>query len=319
MSVSLLTPAQIQAKLAAKNYPAQQAYLAMYSTWWGGIVTEPGLMTIPVDDHLVHRGDGVFEAIKVVTGRIFLFAEHMRRLQDSAEQIGLKLPMSAGDVKDIISEAMRAAKVQDALLRLYLSRGPGGFTTNPYDSVGEQLYLVVTSLKTLPSEKYEQGVSIAKSAVPPKDPTLARIKSCNYLPNVLMKKESVDRGVDFTINIDSAGNFLEGSTENMVILDHAGNLIRPPLFQILKGTTMMRAFELAEALVKTGQIKNIQEQNITESDIVNAKEVMMIGTTLDVLPVTSFEGKKIGNGTQGPVAKELNQLIRQDFVNGIQI
>ncbi|WP_413578528.1 aminotransferase class IV [Bdellovibrio sp. HCB290] len=319
MSVTLLTPAQIQAKLAERKYPAQQTYLAMYSTWWGGIVTEPGLMTVPVDDHLVHRGDGVFEAIKVVNGRIFLFNEHMRRLEASAQQIGLKLPISVADVKNIIAEAMRAAKVQDALLRLYLSRGPGGFTTNPYDSVGEQLYLVVTSLKLLPPEKYEQGVSIAKSAVPPKEPSMARIKSCNYLPNVLMKKESVDRGVDFTINLDSAGNFLEGSTENMVIVDQAGNLVRPPLHQILKGTTMMRAFELAESLVKTGQLKAIQERNITESDIVSAKEVMMIGTTLDVLPVTSFEGMKIGSGTQGPVAKELNRLVREDIKNGVRI
>ncbi|WP_413581403.1 aminotransferase class IV [Bdellovibrio sp. HCB288] len=319
MSLTLLTPAQILAKLAEKKYPAQQSYLAMYSTWWGGIVTEPGLMTVPVDDHLVHRGDGVFEAIKVVNGRIFLFAEHMRRLEASAAQIGLKLPMSIADVKTAISETMKVANVQDALLRLYVSRGPGGFTTNPYDSVGEQLYLVVTTLKLLPPEKYQEGVSIAKSAVPPKEPAFARIKSCNYLPNVLMKKESVDRGVDFTINVDEKGNFLEGSTENMVILDKDGVLVRPPLHQILKGTTMMRTFELAESLVKSGELKSIQERNITEQDIKSAKEVMMIGTTLDVLPVTKYEGQKIGAGVQGPVAKKLNELVREDMKNAEQI
>lgn len=313
MSVALLTPEQVHAKLAAKNYPAQQTYLAMYSTWLEGITTTPGLMTVPIDDHLVHRGDGVFEAIKVINNRVFLIDEHLARLSASAMQIGLTLPLSISEIKSVIAETMTAAGVKDALLRLYISRGPGGFTTNPYDSVAAQMYLVVTTLKQLPAEKYLQGVSIAKSVVPPKDPAMARIKSCNYLPNVLMKKESVDRGVDFTINIDAQGNFLEGSTENMVILSADGLLIRPFLNQILKGTTMMRAFELAESLLVQGKITGIKEKNISESDIKNAKEVMMIGTTLDVLPVTSYEGQRIGTGQQGPVAKELNELLRESM------
>ncbi len=319
MSVALLTAEQVQAKLAEKNYPAQQTYLAMYSTWWDGIVTEPGMMVVPIDDHLVHRGDGVFEAIKVLNGRAFLFDEHLRRLESSAKQIGMSLPMTVDKIKFIISQAVTAAGVKDALLRLYISRGPGGFTTNPYDSVGAQMYLVVTTLKLLPPEKYQQGVSIGKSAVPPKDPTLARIKTCNYLPNVLMKKESVDRGIDFTINVDEQGHFLEGSTENIVMLDKDGFLIRPPLHQILKGTTMIRTLELAEALVKSGKIAGIQERNFSEADIKSAKEVMMIGTTLDVLPVTSYEGMKIGQGVQGPVAKELNELLREDMKKAVLI
>ncbi|WP_413561391.1 aminotransferase class IV [Bdellovibrio sp. HCB209] len=313
MSVALLTAEQVQAKLSAKKYPAQQTYLAMYSTWLEGITTEPGLMTIPIDDHLVHRGDGVFEAIKVVNGRVFLIDEHLARLESSAAQIGLSLPMSVDKIKSVIAETMQAAKVQEALLRLYISRGPGGFTTNPYDSISSQMYLVVTSLKTLPPEKYQQGVSIGKSKIPPKDPSMARIKSCNYLPNVLMKKESVDRGIDFTINLDGNGNFLEGSTENMVILNSQNVLVRPFLNQMLKGTTMMRTFELAEKLVAQGKIAAIKESNITDDDIKSAKEVMMIGTTLDVLPVTSFEGQKIGSGVQGSVAKELNELLRENM------
>ena len=319
MSVALLSKEQVQARLEQKNYPAQQTYLAMYSTWWDGIITEPGLMTVPIDDHLVHRGDGVFEAIKVVNGRVFLFEEHLRRLESSAQQIGLNLPMPLEQMKAVISATVKAAKVQDALLRLYVSRGPGGFTTNPYDSVASQMYLVVTTLKLLPPEKYQHGVTIGKSAVPPKDPTLARIKSCNYLPNVLMKKESVDRGIDFTINVDSQGNFLEGSTENMVILDQQGFLVRPTLHQILKGTTMMRTFELAESLVKAGDIVGIKERNITEADIKAAKEAMMIGTTLDVLPISSYEGHKIGSGIQGPIAKKLNELLREDMKKAVLI
>ena len=147
MSVSVLTSEQIREKLMQKSYGAQESYLAMYSTWWGGIVKDPGMMIVPIDDHLVHRGDGVFEAIKVVEGRAFLLEDHLLRLQSSAEQIGIKLPVDLEEMKKIIFATTIAAGVKDAVLRLYISRGPGGFTTNPYDSISSQMYLVVTSLK----------------------------------------------------------------------------------------------------------------------------------------------------------------------------
>jgi branched-chain amino acid aminotransferase len=316
MSVAVLTPEQIREKLMQKSYPAQNSYLAMYSTWWGGILKEPGMMLVPIDDHLVHRGDGVFEAIKAVAGMVYLLDEHLARLESSAKEIGLALPMSLDEMKKIILQTTRAAGVQDALLRLYISRGPGGFTTNPYDSVSSQMYLVVTSLKSLPDEKYVEGVKVGKSAVPPKEPWLAKIKTCNYLPNVLMKKESVDRNLDFTIGIDAKGSLLEGSTENIVMIDKNGVLVRPYLKQILKGTTMMRTFTLAEDLVKEGLLKGIEERDISEADIQSAREVMMIGTTLDVLPVTSYEGQKIADGKQGEVSKRLLSMLREDMKKG---
>ena len=316
MALSVLTPEEVQHKLLEKSYAAQETYYAMYSTWWGGVVKKPAMMLVPIDDHLVHRGDGVFEAIKVVDNRAFLLDEHLQRLVDSAAQISLPLPMSKEEMKKVILETTEISGAKDALLRLYISRGPGGFTTNPYDSVASQMYLVITSLKPMAEEKYQKGVSIGKSAIPPKDPWFARIKSCNYLQNVLMKKESVDRKLDFTVGFTQEGFLTESSTENIVILDKDSNLVRPKLHQILKGTTMMRAFELAESLKTQGLIKGIQERDLHENEIRNAKEVMMIGTTLDVLPVSSYEGAKIGEGVQGPVAKQLLQLLKEDIKRG---
>jgi branched-chain amino acid aminotransferase len=181
------------------------------------------------------------------------------------------------------------------------------------------MYVVVTSLSRLSDQKYQDGVKIGKSKIPPKESWLAKIKTCNYLPNVMMKKESVDRHLDFTIGIDAQGFLTEGSTENIVILDQDGNLVRPELRQILKGTTMMRTFELAESLLKAGTIKSIVERNISEKDLLTAKEAMMIGTTLDVLPIAEYEGRKIGEGRQGPVAKELLGLLRENMKAGTPI
>ncbi len=103
MAVPILThPLKSRQSFSKDLIPAQKSYLAMYSTWWGGIVKEPGLMMVPVDDHIVHRGDGVFEAIKVLEGSAFLLQEHLERLEASAHQLGIALPLSLEEIKNII-------------------------------------------------------------------------------------------------------------------------------------------------------------------------------------------------------------------------
>ncbi len=316
MNQPLLSLEDVQKRLKEKPYTAQSSYLAMYSSWFGGIVKDPSLMFIPVDDHLVHRGDGVFEAIKVVDGLIYLLEPHLCRLESSAAQISLTLPMSKGEIKDLILQTTRQTEENSMMLRLYVSRGPGYFSANPYDSVGSQVYLIATRLAPLPCNKYEEGVAIGRSAIPPKDEWMARIKSCNYLPNVMMKKEAVDRRLDFTIGIDGKGFLTESSTENIVLLDKNKILVRPLLRQILKGTTMTRVFDLAEKLLSQGLISGIEERDLSEQDLFEAKEAFMIGTTLDVLPIVTYEGKIIGEGKGGPVARQLLKLLREDIKMG---
>ncbi len=310
-----MTSIEAQQKYSAKTHPHQNSYAAMYSSWLGGIVKDPAWMLVPIDDHLVHRGDGVFEAIKCVQSKIYLLEEHLDRLVHSATQISLVLPMSRDEITDVIHQTLRASGLQDAIIRLYLSRGPGLFSPNPYDSVGSQLYVVITPFKNLPEEKYQKGVRIGRSAIPIKDSWLARIKTCNYLPNVLMKKESVDRNLDFTVALDENNNLGESSTENILIVSHAGHLVHPPLQQILRGTIMTRAFELAQSLLGT-DLEKIEVRPIAEKELFEVREVMMAGTTLDILPVTEYEGQPINHSRVGPVAKKLLQLIREDIRSG---
>jgi branched-chain amino acid aminotransferase len=319
MALILLSPSEMQKKLMENKYPAQETYFAMYSTWWGGVVTDPALMMVPIDDHMVHRGDGVFEAIKVIEGKVFLMDEHLERLNQSAALISLPLPMSLAEIKKTILETIILSGQKNALLRLYISRGPGGFTTNPYEVVASQMYLVVSAFKPLPEEKYTIGAKIGKSEIPAKDPWFARIKSCNYLQNVLMKKESIDRHLDFTVGFDQNGFVTESSTENLVILDQNKNLVHPRLNQILKGTTMLRVFELAKALQKEGLIHSLAERDISEVEIKSALELMMIGTTLDVLPVVQYEENKIGTGLPGVVSKRLQELLKADIKGGSRL
>jgi branched-subunit amino acid aminotransferase/4-amino-4-deoxychorismate lyase len=282
--------------LKEKANPFWPGYFAFFSSWIGGITKDPALMVMPMDDHQVHRGDAVFEALKSKGGKIYLFQEHMDRLERSAKAISLPLYQSSEKMKEIISETLRVSGQGNTLIRVFLSRGPGGFTTNPYDSLGSQFYVVITELKPLAPSKYSEGVRIGKSAVPVKEGIFATVKSCNYLPNVLMKKESVDRKLDFTVSFDREGFLAESSTENIAIVSRDGVLTRPPLSSILRGTTMMRCFELADSLgIPTA------EARISEADLLSAREVFMIGTTLDVLPVCQYEQQRFSVGSAGAV------------------
>ncbi len=291
------------------QHPAQNSYLAFYSSVLGGITKDPAFMSLPVDDHIVHRGDGVFEALKCKEGRIYLWQAHSDRLRNSCLGLGLTYPEN---LFEIVIATVKASQEKNCIIRIFVSRGPGQFSTNPYDSVGAQVYVVVTKLTHPSNEKYAQGVSLGRSQIPPKEAWLAQLKTCNYLPNVMMKKEAIDRKIDFTIGIDPQGFITEGSTENIIVLTQNNLLVRPHFDFILKGTTMGKVLSLAESLVHKGLIQKIGEKNMSETDLLSAKEVMMVGTTLDVLPATQYEGKSIGSGKVGPVAKALLKLLLAD-------
>lgn len=314
--MQILTQAEWLQRLSAHQHPSRTQYRAMFSTWWQGIVTDPNLMLIPIDDHQVHRGDAVFEALKAVDGKVYLQDAHLDRLEQSGVAIGLKNPLSRTEMQELFKECLKASGLKDALFRLFLGRGPGSFSTHPGESVGAQVHLIATDLKELSSEKVREGVTGGISKVPPKEPWLARIKSCNYLQNVLMKKEAVERGLDFTVGVSAHGVFTEGSTENLMIVCSKGELVRPRLDGILAGTTMLRAFELAKGLQASGLLTGFSEKDLQLQDLLEAREVLMAGTTLDVVAMTRFEGKPLGNGAPGPVAQELRRLIQQDQKEG---
>lgn len=304
---------EIRRQITTTKNPFWPTYYAFFSSWFGAIVKDPGpALLIPMDDHMVHRGDGVFEALKSVNGKIFLLDAHLARLENSAQKIGLRSPYSKSGMADIIKETLMASGKTNCLIRVFLSRGPGGFSTNPYDPAQSQFYVAITELKTPAAALYEKGAKVGRSQIPVKESWMAQVKSCNYLPNVMMKKESVDRKLDFTVAFDREGYLAESSTENMVIVDSKGVLVRPELDNILAGTTMLKAFELAEkAGIKT------QARQISEAEILRAQEIMMMGTTMDVLPVTMYESKVIGEGVAGPIAKKLQQLLVAEQAGGV--
>ncbi len=315
----LLSEEQAVARLRALPRPWAGEYLAMYSSWLEGIVKDPWLMSVPIDDHMVHRGDGVFEAVKCVSGRVYQMDRHLERLAGSAQSIRLKPPLTMGELKRLALAVIRAGGQEDCILRIYLSRGPGGFTTNPNECPDPGVYVMVGGLHHPSPGAYENGVRIGVSRVPSKSGFYASVKSCNYLPNVLLKAEAVDRGWDFGIGLDEDGGVTEGSTENIGLVDGQNRLLLPPPLHILEGTTARRVKELAQGMVADGLLAAVENQPLSVEDLRQAREVMLFGTTLDVLPVTSLEGDPLGGGKVGAIARELLSRVRQDILHNHQV
>ena len=296
---------------ALRNQIGNRKYWAMYSSWAGGIVTDVELMMVPLDDHLVHRGDGVFEALYYTPKGMFEVDAHIDRMFNSAKMVGLEMPVTKDELKDICQKVIDAAGEPEGQMRLYVSRGPGDFSPNPYSTVGSQLYVVAMPPSPEKPEVYRDGVSACLSTVPVKPHPYAQIKSCNYLQNVMTKKESVDKGFDYAINVTADGKIAEGPTENLLVLTADRELVAPPFEYTLRGTTLLRAMAVAEELKAELDIKFVGEKELVVPDLENALELMTVGTTLGVCPVTSFEGSPVADGKVGVVAKRLQSELEE--------
>jgi len=291
----------------------QKGYYAMYSSIFGGIVTDPVLMLIPVDDHLVHRGDGVFETLKCMDGSIYNMKAHFDRLSTAITRLDYHVKFSLVELGGFAAGTIRAGGHRDCLVRVLLSRGPGGLGVNPYECPQAHVHVIASSLPPSFMKAHPGGARVATSSIPAKHSFFAVIKACNYLPNVLMKKEAVDKAVDFVAGFDEHGYLAEGATENFGIVTHDKRLLFPKADHILPGTTMLRAAKLAEMLVKGGVLKEIGFTDISARDVTGAAEVLILGTTPDVTAVIEFDGRKVGDGTPGPVQQALYALLDHDM------
>ncbi|MDF7809043.1 aminotransferase class IV [Pontiellaceae bacterium B12219] len=287
---------------------------AMYSSVTDCIVTDQSIMNVPVDDHMVHRGDGVFESFKCIDGSLYNLEDHLNRLKKSCEELGIEFPVPLEAMGDIIVQTVRAGGQPNALVRLLLSRGQGTMGVNPYACFHPELYIVVYEMKQASMDKLPDGVSVALSKVPIKPGMFARVKTCNYLPNVLMKKEAVDLGVDFTVSLDENRFLGEGATENIGIVTRGKELFMPPPERVLAGTTAKRAMEFALQLKAERVITNAEFRSINLGAVRSAAEVHIYGTTPNITPVTVFDGKPVGDGKPGPIAQRLFDMLKAEMI-----
>jgi branched-chain amino acid aminotransferase len=222
-------------------------------------------------------------------------------------------PCPEAELLEIICATIRAGGKRDCLIRILVSRGTENMGIDPARCKGPMLYVVAYRYTARLENGHLKPARAALSSVPIKPPQFATIKTCNYLPNVLMKIEANRRGVDFVISVDSNGNLGEGATENIGILTKENELLMPKPEYVLSGTTARRALELAQTLVGDGTLKIAEYRDISPEQAEQAREIFIFGTTTDVTPVVEWENRPVGNGRPGPVSEKLLQLLKGDM------
>jgi 4-amino-4-deoxychorismate lyase len=287
-------------------------FYAMYSSVLGGIVTDPAMMVLPLDDHMVHRGHAVFDTATLAHGMLYQLDAHLDRLQRSAESARIALPVPREQLRRIILDTAAASAKRDASVRYWLSAGPGGFGLGPAECVGSSFYVVVFKQDFYPESYYTEGIKVVTSNVPIKPPFFARTKSTNYLPNVLVVLEAKDHGADNGIFIDQRGFVAESSNMNVAFVTKDRVFRHPPFDAILTGITIQRVLDFARRLVQQNDLRDVLVADIPVSEGRDAAEMMLIGSSIKVAPVVQWDGMPVGDGKPGPITKKLLETWHED-------
>jgi branched-chain amino acid aminotransferase len=256
---------------------------------------------ISVFDHGLLYGDGVFEGIRMYSGRIFRLPEHLDRLYDSAKTIDLCIPLSKEEMTGAIIETCRKNGLKNAYIRPIVTRGVGDLGLCPTKCPKATVIVIATEWGAMYGDLYEKGLKAVTVSVR-RNPACAlppNVKSLNYLNNILAKIEANCKGGDEAIIFDMQGHISEGSGDNIYIVKN-GTILTPPTLNNLRGITRMVVLELA------GQLGiPVQETDLGYFDLYTADEVFVTGTAAEVAPIVYIDGRTIGSGRPGPITRQL--------------
>ncbi len=268
---------------------------------------------VSVYDHGLLYGDGVFEGIRCYNGRIFEIDAHIKRLYDSAKAIRLEVPIDRAQMKNDIEHTVSINNLRDTYIRVVITRGPGSLGISPAKTSNPQVIIITDHIELYPAELYEKGTEVITCATVRNHPNAVspKIKSLNYLNNILGKLEALDAGVPEAVMLNHLGYVAECTGDNIFIVVNGG--LKTPPFEagILEGITRRIVIELAE---KQG-IATIQ-QNLTRYDLYTSDECFLTGTAAEVIPVTRIDGRAIGDGQVGIITRELISSFSQHVNNG---
>jgi branched-chain amino acid aminotransferase len=259
---------------------------------------------ISVFDHGLLYGDGVFEGIRSYGGRVFRLEEHLDRLWDSAKAIWLKIPMTKEAMGQAIYETLKLNGISDGYIRLVITRGAGTLGLDPNRTADPQVIIIADKIALYPPEMYENGLKIVTVSVVRNHAAALspRIKSLNYLNNILAKIEGLNAGCVEALMLNTKGEVAECTGDN-IFLVRGGELLTPPLEAgILEGITRQAVIDIARRAKMT-----VREIPLTKHDVYIADECFLTGTAAEVIPVVKVDDREIGSGKPGPVTRDLRE------------
>jgi branched-chain amino acid aminotransferase len=272
--------------------------------WIDGELKPRERATVSVFDHGLLYGDGVFEGIRVYNRRIFRLDAHLARLYDSATAIALEMPLARAEMAEAVRRTVRENRKEDGYIRLIVTRGVGDLGVDPGKCARPTVIIIVTDIQVYPAPLYAAGIRVITSATRQVshqaiDP---RIKSLNYLKNVLAKIDAARAGAEEAIMLNQDGFIAECSADNLFVVRDSTLLTPSPQDGALEGITRGAILSLAaEAGVEA------REARLTRFDVHTADECFLCGTGAEVMPVVEVDGRHIGDGTPGPLTRRFQE------------
>ena len=263
---------------------------------------------VSVFDHGLLYGDGVFEGIRSYNGRVFKLDEHLERLYDSAKSIMLEIPISIETMKETVLETLRRNHLREAYIRLIITRGVGDLGLDPDKCPKPSIIIIADKIVLYPQKYYEDGLEIVTASVRRNyaEAINPRIKSLNYLNNILAKIEGKQAGAEEVLMLNREGYVVECSGDNIFWIKN-GTLVTPPVHMgILEGVTRNSVIDLArEAGIR------VEERVFTRHDLYVADECFLTGTAAEVIPVVKIDRRSIGDRQPGKITQRLITAFRQ--------
>jgi len=263
---------------------------------------------VSVFDHGLLYGDGVFEGIRVYSGRVFALEEHIDRLIASAKAIALNIPMSKPALMEAVAKTCKANRCYNGYVRLVVTRGVGTLGLNPFVCKKPQIIIIAADIQLYPKKLYETGLKVISVPTVRNHPEALspNIKSLNYLNNILAKIEAINSGVMEAIMMNVHGNVAEATGDNVFVIKGKELITPPPHAGILEGITRNTVMKLAPQVGLA-----VRERVMTRYDIYTADEVFLTGTAAEVIGVVSIDSRKIGRGRPGKYTRKLENLYRE--------
>lgn len=257
---------------------------------------------VSVYDHGLLYGDGVFEGIRSYGGKVFRLRQHLDRLWYSAKAIWLTIPMTKEEMARAIEDTLAVNKIRDGYIRVVVTRGVGTLGLDPNRCSNPQVIIITDHISLYPDELYQKGLEIITVSTMRNHPAALspRIKSLNYLNNILAKIEGLQAGCIEALMLNHKGEVAECTGDNLFVVRN-GQLLTPPIDAgILEGITRDAVIELAQAAgIEVHQVA------LTKHDVYIADECFLTGTAAEVVPVVKVDSRTIGDGTPGPMTRDL--------------
>jgi len=271
--------------------------------WINGALTDYEKASVPLEDRGFYFGDGVYEVIRAYGGRPFALDKHLARLERSAAGIELPLPRSSGELSSIIAELFERSEIPDAEAYVQITRGAARRNHLFPENVEPTLIIGVRATSEVPWSLWDTGCKMISQ----QDQRWGRcdLKTTNLLPNVLAKQAAFRAGAYDAVLVRE-GIVTECTASNLFMW-HSGELHTAKSDnRILPGVTRATVIELARELGF-----NVVERDLTLEEVRTAAEVFITSTTIELLPVVSIDGERIGDGRPGSTCQRLHSAFRQ--------